>query len=98
MSTVRNQKRGKPEKFGPHEPWKGAAVLWVIRGGVMHVARSSATMFTKDRARIVSKILCGGASTFWPVGDTWYSQRRQGKRFCRKCIARLRLTKGAAAE
>ena len=73
--------------FGPHRQWKGRAVLWVVRDGVLHVASHAATL----GRGIVSKLLCGGASTFFPEGDTWYSMKRQGYRFCRKCIWELSL-------
>lgn len=84
--------------FGPlskikDEPWMSEPRLWVTGSGVTHAA-SCCGMVGRG---IVSKLLCGGGSTFWPHGTTYYGAR-YGKpklRFCRKCIAAIRVKSNA---
>lgn len=73
------------KRFGAHAEWKGRAVIWARRNGVDHVAAVAASL----GRGIVSRLLCGGASTMWPTSTTWYSQRRRGQKMCRKCVAKL---------
>jgi hypothetical protein len=80
--------KAKPN-FGKHTEWKSEPVLWVTRDGVLHIARSAATMLGANRGGVVSKVLCGGGSTFCPEATTWYDMKRRGHRFCRKCVKAL---------
>lgn len=82
---TRNDTKQISPNFGPHAEWKSQAILWVTRDGVLHVARHSAT----TGRGVVSKIHCGGGSTFWPEATTWYDMKRRGQRFCRKCVASI---------
>lgn len=68
------------------EPWMARLVLWASRDGVRHVAMSSAT----TGYGVVSRLACGGATTFWPDAMTWWNVRRHGQPVCRKCAAILR--------
>lgn len=88
MSTKTKPAKREPD-YGPHAEWKSALVLWGTRNGVRHVVTRAALV----GRGVVSKVACGGATSFWIESGTWYGQKGRGHKFCRKCVAWLEARK-----